>query len=825
MGNYKKNIFIFGFFLLLPLLFYSDALTLQGILGWLDGYLYSFPHKLFSARIWKIGEIPLWNPHLFCGFPQLAAFQTTVLYLPSILLFAFFPVVVAFNLNILLHFSLAGIFTYLYMRTLKVSTVPALFSGVAYMFCGFLVHWAHNVIVHNSSIWLPLILFLLEKIKNERKFIYVIWGSFSFAVLIFAGHPQILTYTTMVILFYIAYMTVNAKKDRYTVLLYGSLVFLLGGLLGAIQLLPAMELADLSIRTEITPDTPFISFASFNLTYLITFLFPYFFGTPYPGFYPMEYSLNFLFEGIGYIGILPLMLSFTAFLIKKDGANILFFWAFILLISFFLSMGNNNPFFSIICKIPFLNLFWNNTVHMFELNFAIAILGGLGLDSIVSGKRKQIRKKTAVFLTGALLVIAAGGGIYFKKAISGEMGNHYRDQLLKIIVITNPAIYVPIIFMIASGLIFWFLMNRPKNRIGLGILIIILFADLFFFGHFILRRSTAVDEFIQKGKYPHAIKFLQKTERDPNNYRVFPVISSLSEITSSDFVFSNNNILYPISSIAGYEPFYLKDHFALFNANRNGTFQDPLSLVNNNRIISLLNVKYLIVNPHHVSAIESVKAEVSLVDPKTDKSTRNSISLYEKVFTSSSGTRIFKNRNALPRTYLVSKIRPTENFDDAHKIMWNENDPFDPKQEALVEFNGSNPTAELTQGKATIISYRPRKIVIQTESDGKSFLVLSDTCYPGWKAFIDKQETPIYRTNGIVRGVFVTPGTNIIRFVYSPLSFKIGAFISFVTLAILLFLIACSLMRYKNVNSYKLWKICPEKNDSQLAIPDSNLEP
>ena len=769
---------------------------MRGILGEVDGLIYFFPHRLFSIMLWEKGDIPLWNPYLLCGFPQLADIQTTVLYPPNIVLFSLFPPVIAFNLNVLLHFSLAGIFTYLYMRTLKASTVSALFSGVAYMFCGLLLNWANNACVQSSLIWLPLILFLLEKLKNERKFIYVIMASFSFTLLIFAGHPQTLTYSTMIILFYIAYITIFARRDRFIIFLYGILIVVLGSLLGSIQLLTTKELANLSLRIKITPDNPIVSFASFKFHYLITFLFPYIFGSPNPGFYPIHYFINFLFEGIGYMGILPLILTLTALLMRKDGDYIIILWVFISILSFLLAMGNNTPFFLITCHIPFLNLFYNCSVNMFILDFAIAILSGLGLEYLIFNSGIKFRKKLAVLLVIVSLLIVVIGGLIVEKAINGEMGNHYKEILRKTLIITNPAIYIPIFFMIASGIIYWFLSIRPNNRIGQSILIVILFSDLFFYGHFLHQHSIKVDEFIHKNKYPPVVKFLQDTESDPDHYRVFPVLSHLGEIKSYDFIFSNNNILYPISSIVAHSPLYFKDHFKLLNAQVNGTFQKPLTLAKSNKIISLLNAKYLIVNPNHKAEIESMKAKTFMNNEvplplfwgylKPEEYKKEFVPLYEKVFDSPSGTYIFRNRNVLPRTYMVAKIRPIKNFDEAYQILWDEKDQFNPNQEALVELHGSKLPTELTYGNATIISYRTREVVIKTESTGQSFLILSDTYYPGWKAFIDEQETPIYKTNGIVRGVFVPSGIHLVKFVYSPLSFKIGALISCSTLVILL---------------------------------------
>jgi uncharacterized membrane protein YfhO len=58
-------------------------------------------------------------------------------------------------------------------------------------------------------------------------------------------------------------------------------------------------------------------------------------------------------------------------------------------------------------------------------------------------------------------------------------------------------------------------------------------------------------------------------------------------------------------------------------------------------------------------------------------------------------------------------------------------------------------------------------------------LVLSDTFYPGWKAFVDGKEEKILRANYNFRAVPLTAGTHRVEFVYDPLSFKLGALTTF----------------------------------------------
>ncbi|EKD87391.1 MAG: hypothetical protein ACD_36C00102G0001, partial [uncultured bacterium] len=69
-------------------------------------------------------------------------------------------------------------------------------------------------------------------------------------------------------------------------------------------------------------------------------------------------------------------------------------------------------------------------------------------------------------------------------------------------------------------------------------------------------------------------------------------------------------------------------------------------------------------------------------------------------------------------------------------------------------------------------------VTISTETSGTSLLFLSDSYYPGWQAYVDDIKTPIYRANFIFRAVSVPEGTHTVRFVYDPLSWKLGLYLS-----------------------------------------------
>lgn len=80
------------------------------------------------------------------------------------------------------------------------------------------------------------------------------------------------------------------------------------------------------------------------------------------------------------------------------------------------------------------------------------------------------------------------------------------------------------------------------------------------------------------------------------------------------------------------------------------------------------------------------------------------------------------------------------------------------------------------------INFTNNKITAKVNSTSDAFLVFSQCYYPGWKAYVDNKETKIYMVNGVIQGIRIPAGEHSIMFKYDPLSVKIGALITFVTL-------------------------------------------
>ena len=89
--------------------------------------------------------------------------------------------------------------------------------------------------------------------------------------------------------------------------------------------------------------------------------------------------------------------------------------------------------------------------------------------------------------------------------------------------------------------------------------------------------------------------------------------------------------------------------------------------------------------------------------------------------------------------------------------------------------------------------------VYRSASTTNSFAVFSEVYYEkGWKAYIDGKETPIIRTNYVLRGLVVPAGQHEIRFEFKPASYYTGETVAMIAgLLIFLALIAAAFQLYR----------------------------
>ncbi len=258
-----------------------------------DLILENYVWKKFIRESIAAGEIPLWNPYILAGQPFLANGQHSALY-PFSLIFYTLPLSKAYGWFTVSQLWLAGLFMYVFGRTLRANRLGALIAGITYALSSFFIVRVVFTMIVAGAIWLPLILAMVEVIvrKQEEKgrvgyspIPYVATGALALGVQTLAGHVEITYYTLLVSGFYaLCRLLILWRRQatlRYAVRLAGWLLVMvmLGVGLGAVQLVPMYEIVTQNFRDDSVTLAQVRGWA-LPARRIATFLIPDFFGSP-----------------------------------------------------------------------------------------------------------------------------------------------------------------------------------------------------------------------------------------------------------------------------------------------------------------------------------------------------------------------------------------------------------------------------------------------------------------------------------------------------------------------------------------------------------------
>jgi len=155
-------------------------------------------------------------------------------------------------------------------------------------------------------------------------------------------------------------------------------------------------------------------------------------------------------------------------------------------------------------------------------------------------------------------------------------------------------------------------------------------------------------------------------------------------------------------------------------------------------------------------------------------------------------TTIYENLRVFPRTFLTGRVEVAVDEQDAiqrtRQLEWETHDVLVAEGVAEREINLVNSAAG-DAGNASIDVYSANYVLITTEVFRPSYLVLTDTWFPGWRAYVDGISVPIYRAYGDVRCVFLQKGAHEVLFRYEPVSFEMGLIISIMSGLVLVALV------------------------------------
>lgn len=138
------------------------------------------------------------------------------------------------------------------------------------------------------------------------------------------------------------------------------------------------------------------------------------------------------------------------------------------------------------------------------------------------------------------------------------------------------------------------------------------------------------------------------------------------------------------------------------------------------------------------------------------------------------GTTLSRSRTALPRAFLVQRARVVTD-DEALEAVLDADQPF---REIAFLATGEPLERPECEGSVRPSSSGAQHLALDVRACDDSYLIVSDSYYPGWRATVDGQDTPIHRADHSLRAVRLSPGEHHVRFDYKPLSFRAGLLLS-----------------------------------------------
>ncbi len=154
---------------------------------------FAYPLAHYHRECFWRGEIPLWNPYSSCGIPHLAQWNTMCLY-PGALLYLLGPMPWALGLFSLVHLLVAGAGAYHLAHRWAGNRFAAGLGGLAFAFNGFTLHavmWPNNVAALS---WAPWFWLLTERACREGGRTIVL-AALVGAMQMLAGAPEVILFT------------------------------------------------------------------------------------------------------------------------------------------------------------------------------------------------------------------------------------------------------------------------------------------------------------------------------------------------------------------------------------------------------------------------------------------------------------------------------------------------------------------------------------------------------------------------------------------------------------------------------------------------------
>ncbi len=691
-----------------------------------------YPWREFTINSLKNGEIPLWNPYNFSGTPHLANFQSAPFFPFNILFFLPLEFIFSWSILVLLQPLFAGVGMYVFIRSLKLSRIGAVMAAISFMFCGFLTTWMGYATLGYAILFLPFALWGVYNYIESKKVYYGVIIALLILLSVFAGHFQTSVYFLGTLLGYIIFESLRHKDKK--ALIYLLCCFAFGVLLTLPQVLPSLEFYANSVREGIVRQIEVIPFM-----YIPTLVAPDFFGNPVT----RNDWFGHYAEWSGYAGVIPLLLaSFASMSLFRRDKRVLFF---IILATISLLLAFQTPINNLIfvLKVPLFSTSAASRIIVL-FSFSVAVLSAFGIDFLIKRARYLSLKRILLFLSICLLLLIALWSVPFFKLLPDSEKN----------LIAQSNLVLPTLIIIAfSVLISGLYIVRKKRVLVYVVSTVILLGVCVDMMRFSMKwMPFEPDEFVFKDV--GVTQFYEQSQT---------VGRYLGEFSAE------NSVYYKLQTLGGYDPLY---------SARYGEFVKYVELgqkESGSRSIVRFpyNSKYVdkAINYLGVEYIPQKKSDDRM--PWAFPIQNYPVDRFSVVY-EDNAYRIFRNNQSYPRVFVVDRFI-IEN-DDEKMLNMMFRDDIDLRNTAILEKdpgirNNASPAANVK-----IVDYKNNSIDVRVDSQSNALLVLTDSYYPGWKAYIDDSEVEILRTNYAFRGIIVPEGRSTVRLVYEPDTFLYGIY-------------------------------------------------
>ncbi len=685
-----------------------------------DVFRQLYQYKMIAADDIRHGYLPLWNSYNGSGMPLMAVMHAGFL-TPLMVLFVTLPGWLAWTIYIAIQPILLSIGILWYVRKIGLSWMPSIVVAIIYATSGFVtVRYLYGEYLYVAAC-LPFLLGIIETYRENKKS-KSIWSiPLIILFMMISGQPQMILY---VLFMFVLYALIRLKETKKAYITVGILC-LTGLLLSAIQLVPTIELYK---QANMNPQasTSIIEKFLLPISQLISIIIPNYFGNSATYNY---WGIGDYVETVASVGSVAIVLFGFSLLSGKRNEIRTFF---LTIVGLTVLLVVRSPLTEWLYTLPIPIISTGVPTRIFFLTtFSICILSGLGLDYYL----RNVHVRRERIWMGAVCIIVLLSALIgrFIVETKGQM-TAFRNSLFEIAIL-----------LVAIFVLLFIRKIKSLKRIQVLIYVVILL-------------QFAV------GLY-NSNKFLPFSSRNT----IFPysqVIDKLRTIASFDRVTGlGSAVVQPNIATAlhlydpnYYDPLYIKRYGELVAYANSGSVPDilprsdvminsevtPKQEVNQRRerLFQLLSVRYLLLHAK------------------------------ENNFT------IQENSQALPRAYIVKNY---ENISNTNQLLNRLFDPlFDPTNSVIVEKDIPFAKTINTQrnDSSKIISYQSNHVEIQVSASTPAILVLTDTYYRGWKAYVDNVETPIYRANYSLRAIIIPQGNHVVQFIYRPLSVTIGLYIT-----------------------------------------------